>query len=304
MKKKLRTGFLWFLVGFAAFFGLRLLYGYLAYPDSREGNGENQWSDNSSFSFAVRNYATKKFEKGGDFRPTAPTTDIPSQKYERVGTLHTKTDSFLQDEQRVRKEIAAFDALVQYEQRSGLAKRRVLHLGIGVAPDKFDSMLAVIQSIGHLQSIAIHKTDKTNEYRELQAKRLSLEKTQDALVALKNHGGRVEELITLENRIFNIEEKLQALGVALGEFDTENEFCTIKFSLYEGKIATHVIRLPHRLMVAFTWTVKYYFAFTATIAIGALAILIIVVILEKLRWIPTAAKRVLTDTTTDTTGTE
>lgn len=293
MKKKIRKGFLWFLAGFAVFFILRLCYGYFTYPDGTQNFAEGQWSDDSNFSFSVRNYATKKFEKGTAIHePRTVALDAQSQKYERIGTLRAKTNNFEQDERNIRKEIVRFDALIQFEQRSGLPKQRVLHLGIGVFPDKFDSMLAVVQSVGRLESIAVHKTDKTNEYRELQAKRLSLEKTRDALATLKNHGGRVDELITLENRIFDIEEKLQALGVQLGEFDTENEFCTIKFSLYEGKVASG-ISFARRLVVAFTWTVKFYLAFSVILVLGALATLAIVVILEKLRWIPTAAERAI-----------
>ena len=39
----------------------------------------------------------------------------------------------------------------------------------------------------------------------------------------------------LENRILEIEQQLQGLGVSLGNFDDENEFCTVHFSLLEGK---------------------------------------------------------------------
>ena len=38
----------------------------------------------------------------------------------------------------------------------------------------------------------------------------------------------------MENKILEVEESIQKLGVKLGEFDTENEFCTIKFSLSES----------------------------------------------------------------------
>nr|GFD12335.1 hypothetical protein [Tanacetum cinerariifolium] len=100
----------------------------------------------------------------------------------------------------------------------------------------------------------ITKVDKTNEYRQLNAKKVSIEKTLASLNELKSKGGQISDFVSLNDKILEIEEKLQELGVELGNFDAENEFCTVKFSLYEGATEKS-ISFIHRLKVALEWTI-------------------------------------------------
>jgi uncharacterized protein YfcZ (UPF0381/DUF406 family) len=88
-----------------------------------------------------------------------------------------------------------------------------------------------------IRSTEITKIDKTNEYRQLNAKKASLEKTLASLQELKSKTGVIDDFISLNYKILEIETQMQELGVELGNFDAENEFCTIKFSLYEGAAA-------------------------------------------------------------------
>ena len=69
--------------------------------------------------------------------------------------------------------------------------------------------------------------------------------------------------MALENRILEIEQQLQQLGVSLGDFDAENEFCTIQFSLLEG--IEKKIGLMQRIKVALEWTVKIYLRIMASL---------------------------------------
>ncbi len=285
MKKSILKWFLWFVAGFFVFFGARLIYGYTAYPDGVD----RSYYEDDGFRFSVRNFASYnkmsyKSDGGGGISPDAAVPDAVQaggMKYEKVGVARSGTDNFDSDEHKTRSLIKQHSILVQFEQSSGLKGRRMLHLGLGVLPDQFDNVIAQLRGIGHLRSIRVDKTDKTNEYRELRAKRISLEKTRDALVALKSRSGSVDEAVSLENRIFDIEEQLQSLGVKLGEFDTENEFCTVKFSLYET--ASLTIPFASRLKTAFEWTVKFYFGFMIVLTLGLAALFLVITITEKLR---------------------
>ena len=173
-----------------------------------------------------------------------------------MASLRTKSTRFREDEAKMKATVKNFGAVVQLEQNTGNEGNRNLHLIIGVQPEKFDSFYLSMQAIGKIISKSVTKTDKTNEYLQLNAKRISLEKTRNSLLELKNRGGNIDEYIGLENRILEIEEQLQGLGVQLGDYDEENEFCTVRFSLYEGEEVR--IGLVQRLKVAFEWTVKFY----------------------------------------------
>ena len=274
MKKRIRKLLLVFLAVFTIMFIFRIVYGYVAKPTNRG----NQTSFFESFDSYTRNYASKKIQSKHQANSTSSHID---QKYEKVADINSKSSEFEKEEKSIREKIKGSNALIQFEQKRGNKGNRKLQLQIGVPPNNFEVLYNELIKIGEIQSKEITKKDKTNEYKQLNAKKASLEKIRISLIDLKEKGGRIDEFISLENRILDIEEQLQSLGVNLGDFDEENEFCTIKFSVIEGK-ESH-ISFAHRLKVAFEWTIKYFFFL---ILIGLLAIslaYLLLLVIQKLR---------------------
>ena len=250
MKKRLKKSILILLLGFVLLFIFRLGYGYT----KTIGGDSSQTVFFESINNSKRNYASKKYK--GKSRAVNPTAITVDQKYEKIAEVNTRSAKFEKDEDLLRESIKQNNALIQFEQKNGNKGHQKLHLLIGVPPENFDSLYNSLTKIGKVQSKQITKKDKTNEYKELNAKKASLEKIRTALIEVKTKGGKIEEYIDLENRILEIEQQLQALGVDLGDFDGENEFCTVKFSLNEKKEVS--ISFMHRLKVALEWTVKIY----------------------------------------------
>jgi hypothetical protein len=91
-------------------------------------------------------------------------------------------------------------------------------------------------------------------------------------------------LTALEDRILAIENQIQSLGVKLGEYDEENEFCTVKFTLNEVSAAKG-IPFVKRVKVAFEWTVKYYAVIMAICFFGSLFGLMMVTIVRQVKWL-------------------
>ena len=83
------------------------------------------------------------------------------------------------------------------------------------------------------------------------------------------------------NLYLEIEQQLQALGVSLGSFDDENEFCTIKFTLNEGTIIQNGL-LEH-VIDALIWTIEFYLKVLVICALIALIAYLIVLVIEKLK---------------------
>lgn len=249
----LRNGFLIYLVGFVVFCGGRFLLS--------DGMGDNHSvvpafeivaDVSDSFSYGKRNIATQK-------RASSASPQAVDQKYEQVSNIGTSTEEFDDDEAVVRAKIKAYDALIQFEQRSGLEGYRRLQLGIGIAPADFDALVDDMKDIGKLTRLQIDKTDKTNEYLDLQAKKISLEKSRDSLADLKSRQGDINEMINLETRILDLEQQIQSLGVNLGDFDAENEFSTVKLNLVEvRKRVRSGPGIGARIFSALLWTLKYY----------------------------------------------
>ncbi|MGB1205937.1 MAG: DUF4349 domain-containing protein [Chitinophagales bacterium] len=249
-KKRLKKLIFWLLIGFVILFIFRLMYGYTKTFDDTP----NQTQFFESISSPKRNYATKKYQvKPSGGNQSAIKVD---QKYEKVAEIKTKSFDFEKEEKSSRKTIEKLDALIQFEQKSGNKGYRKLNLVIGVPPENFDTLYVELIKIGKVQAKQITKKDKTNEYKELNAKKQSLEKIRTSLIELKSKGGKIDEYMSLENRILEIEQQLQELGVSLGDFDDENEFCTVQFSLLEGKEVK--IGTMQRIKVALEWTIDVY----------------------------------------------
>jgi hypothetical protein len=273
----------WYGAIFIILLAFRLLYGYVA---TSTGRGDD-YSDDffSSIENLRRNYASEKFapEKIALKKDVAASASIASnQKFEKTASVKSKTSEFGQDEKLVKAKTLAYKAIIQYEQNLGQKGNRQIHLLIGVPPAMFDKFYQEIQQIGSVKATEITKVDKTNEYRQLNAKKVSIEKTLQSLNELKSKGGQIADFVSLNDKILEIEEKLQELGVELGNFDAENEFCTVKFSLYEGATEKS-ISFIHRLKVALEWTIKY-FAILVFASLGlSVTIFILLLIADKLK---------------------
>ncbi len=279
----------WFIGIFLALFVFRFIYGF-ALPDAVQGS--DRTGDFFSGIELRKNYASEKFSMKGEGGGSGVQASAfaSSQKYEKTATTRSRSTAFEKDNALLDRQVKAFNGVVQYEQRSGNPGDRQLHLLIGVVPEKFDTFYTAVQSIGRVRFTEITKVDKTNEYRQLNAKKTSLEKTLVSLNELKAKGGEITDFIALHEKIRDIESELQTLGVDLGNFDSENEFCSVRFSLYEG-VAGKKIGVMQRINVALEWTLQFYALAIVCIVGISLASLLVVVLVEKLRRMMTSAEK-------------
>ena len=281
-KKKIRKISLLLGSLFVLLFLFRLFYGFWGVRTTDGGEYEVGPDFFSSLHDLRKNYASEKI-KNIAMSPGQDQSDLSSsQKYEKTATVRSRTLHFEDDETLIRKTAGAFNAPIQYEQGQGKKGNRELYLSIGVTPAAFDSFYHAVQQIGELRSTTITKIDKTNEYRQLNAKKASLEKTLTSLNELKNKAGAISDFVSLHEKILEIETQIQELGVDLGNYNTENEFCTLRFSLYEGsprqKIGTF-----SRVKTALEWTIKYYAVLILALAGVLGCALLFLLILEKLK---------------------
>jgi len=205
-----------------------------------------------SFDMTKNNYATGTKLAGPSCQPVGD-----SQKYEKIATLTEVTRDYDADRKRVDDLISKHQGIVQFERASGLPGRRTLYLGVGVPPDHFDAFIDAVKAIGRNTQVEIIKNDKTNEYLQLRAKRATLEKARSGLEAVQASGGSVDERIHVQNRLTEIEERIQELGVSLGEFDSQNELCTVKLTLSETAGPTSN-PWSRRIIDALEWTATRY----------------------------------------------
>jgi hypothetical protein len=276
----------WFIGLFILLFVFRIIYGYVA----TDTNSGNDYSDNffSSIDNLRKNYASEKMVMKNDVQ--ASQNVASNQKFEKTASIKAKTSEFEKDENQLKAKTKLFNAVIQYEQNLGQKGNRQIHLLIGVNPVLFDSLYVELQKIGVIKATEITKVDKTNEYRQLNAKKASIEKTLQSLNELKAKGGQISDFVALNDKILEIEEKAQELGVELGNFDAENEFCTVKLSMYEGATEKN-ISFIHRIKVALEWTIKYFAIIALTTLVLSLTIFVLLLIVDRLKIINAINKK-------------
>lgn len=278
VKKHIKTTIALLLLVFIGLFIFRLSYGYQTQPNGMIPGTENAESLllQSPLLGIRKNYASKKYQQNSGL--ASPAVD---QKYEKIADIKSFTTQFEAMEKNIRLHIKGYDGLIQFENKSGNKGYRKLNLIIGIPPENFDSIYNRLITVGKIQSKQITKTDKTNEYKELNAKKTSLEKIRASLIELKSKGGRIDEYMQLENRILEIEQQLQELGVSLGNFDDENEFCTVNVLLSEGRVTE--IGIMHRVKVAMEWTIKTYVMLMLSLTFMTLFAYLLLLSIEKIR---------------------
>ncbi|HEV3412751.1 MAG TPA: DUF4349 domain-containing protein [Puia sp.] len=280
-RKRIRRTVVMFVALFVVLFLFRLLYGYY-------GRAPEQGSAEVGYDFFSNmklrdNYASEKVAN-----QAAPQDIFASQKYEKTATVRSETAHFDQDDSLIRGITKSYGGSIQYEQGLGKRGSRELHLSIGVKPDSFDSFYRAVQRLGELRSTSITKVDKTNEYRQLNAKKASLESSLESLNELKSKGGTISDFINLHDKVLEVETQLQELGVDLGNFNTENEFCTLRFSLFEGHERREVSFIS-RIKVALEWALEYYAILVAALAGVLLCSLLLLLIIDRLKILSTVA---------------
>ena len=228
-----------------------LFFGKLISGDEPVSPQATAWlNDSSGYGYSRKNYASEKKLGGGNISPA------DAQKYEKVATIGQAASDFEADRARIGSLISSSGGLTQYEKLQGLTGRRTLQLGIGVPPSGFDSFIEEAKKIAKVTHLEVVKTDKTKEYRELRAKKESLEKTRKSLTDMAASGGSVDERLKVQAKLTEVEDKLQDLGVSLGDFNTENEFCTVNLTLAETGVPVHPSMLRQAFR-AFAWSLEY-----------------------------------------------
>ncbi len=193
----------------------------------------------------------------------------------QVGALTSEFDA---DVRRALTVIKKFESLVRLESDRGVKPSRYFSVVIRVPLDNFDRCIADLKQIGQVQTINITKQDKSEEVRRQFAQRESLRQHLLALTKLRTAGGRVSELANLEVQIQSIQQQIQSMSVALGDFVKKDSYNNVNFSLTEQVdfyVDEEEFPLSARAVESLVWTVQWYITVLAGLG---------VVLLTRVSW--------------------
>ena len=218
-------------------------FGYMGYSDYNY--------DYSGMSYRLLSSNIASFRQVYE---TAGGMEIIDQKYEKIASVTAKTTQYKEDEKKAYDAIEEYLAVIQMERKTGLEGSRRLSLVIGVKPDHFDGAVEKINEIGKITSYTTTKTDKTYEYRQMTAEKEKLIRQRESYEAMKDKGGSISEMLTIEDRIIKIEAELQEQSVRLDTYSDDNALCTIEFTMSEG----NTVSIWLKLWNAFVWSTVTY----------------------------------------------
>ena len=258
----------------------RTAYEYNQPEPQRYGGYYNYTSDyeslSSSYDRSVRNYATVKSAKVSDIYGNVDLTI--DQQYEKIADLSAKSNDFEKDENLLYESAGRNKCLIQLEAKTGLPGSRVTSLTLGVRPDDFDGVVKELSDIGTIISTKTTKTDKTAEYKNLLAERATLEKTKESYIALRARGGSLGELMSLEQKIIDVEGMLQSQDVSLSYFNSDEGLCTVNFALSEAG-AIQAKSFARTFVSSAKWTVLLFIAGLGLLILTLISVCVLLLVI-------------------------
>jgi hypothetical protein len=205
--------------------------------------------------------------------------------FDKSAHLALGSPAFDGDEAVIRSALADYGAVVFNERKSGIAPDRRLTLEIGVPPDRFDGLVAVLRQVGQLQSVSEQQQDRTGEFRRLNAQRQSLKKYLEAVQKLRGiKAASVDDELRLEQRAQEIEKELQTVGVQLGDLLGKESYYHVYVTLSEyqpGDRLDRTYSLPRRLGHALLWAAEWWLALALAAGVAAAAAISVRVLLRR-----------------------
>jgi hypothetical protein len=189
------------------------------------------------------------------------------QIYEKHAQLALGSAAFDDDLAQIRKAVDNEKAAVFNEKNTGTAPERRITLEIGVAPERFDALLAKLRATGRLESINVQQRDRTGEFRRLTGQRQALKSYLQSVLKLREvKTASIDDALKLEQKIQEIEKELQNLGAQLGDFVGKESYYNLYVTLFEYQPGSHLdstFTWQSRLVHGWTWAVAWWIGIVA-----------------------------------------
>lgn len=271
-RKQFKTVLTALIVLYAVIFIARFIYDLQTFEDPEIS--PNYYFQSYEDKTKSSNVASFKMEYDREFGGTEILEQkyVLEQKYEQIANITTKTISYDSDLAELDGAIEQAQAVIQTERVQGLEGKRTISRAIGVKPQYFDNCLAAVKEIGLLISSTSQKTDKTYEYRQMLAEKQELEKRLESYMSLRGRSGSINEMLSLEDKIIEVESQLLQQAVDLGEYSDDNALCTINVTMYEGNPAG----ASRIIWNSLKWATSCYFSILAGFLFICLAAFVLV----------------------------
>ena len=141
-----------------------------------------------------------------------------------------------------------------YNYNSGSRNTRYLSITARIPSEKFEDFINSLSGDGKIMSRSVNAENISQVYANKETYKKSLEKEQERLLEMMDKAETIEDMITVESRLSEVERQLNVYKTDLAQMDKDVEFSTIYIELKEVKRYTEEVN-----STTFAEEVKYAF---------------------------------------------
>ena len=131
---------------------------------------------------------------------------------------------------------------------------RSLSITARIPSNKFESFLDSLSGDGKIMNRSVNAQNISQVYANKETYKKALEKEQERLLAMMDKAETIEDMITVESRLSDVERQLNAYKTDLAQMDKDVEYSTVYIELQEVKRYTPTVQkttFGERLRFAF-----------------------------------------------------
>lgn len=185
--------------------------------------------------------------------PEAKKEETKSQSEKIVYTSDVTLESLKYDDtlSGIRSLIQKYDGFIQSENEydnGGLwysedyRSYRTMNLTVRIPTSHFDEFLDGIEENAHATSKSKNADNITREYNDMSAQIKALEVQEDRLLDMMEKANTIEDMINVENRLTEVQSKLNRFKTQLSIMDSDVDYSTINVTLREVRRYTDTKR--------------------------------------------------------------
>ena len=128
-----------------------------------------------------------------------------------------------------------------YSHSSGSGSTRYLSITARIPSEKFEDFINSLSGDGKVMSRSVNAENISQVYANKETYKKSLEKEQERLLEMMDKAETIEDMITVESRLSEVERQLNVYKTDLAQMDKDVEFSTVYIELKEVKRYTEEV---------------------------------------------------------------
>ncbi len=229
--------------------GMNAAYDSNSYKMEMEAPGEMYYADMDMAEMETVTMETSASVSGGtglknmtasESGANTGNNDLAARKLIRNASLELETKEYDTFIDALEKQLATCGAYVQNGETSGSAERgtRWAYYTIRVPESKYDTFLSTVSALANVLHKNENVEDVTMSYTDMEARVRALETERDTLLAIMEKCTELKDVITVQERITNVQYELDSVNSRLKRYDDLIAYCTINLTISEVKKET------------------------------------------------------------------